>query len=106
MSALISIITITRNRASLIHRCIESIQKQTYRHYEHLIIDGNSEDNTEAVVNAYAVSDSHIKYIKLDKNHPIPQTYLIAYKACKGDYITSLDDDDEYYPNKIEQQLH
>jgi glycosyltransferase involved in cell wall biosynthesis len=54
-SPLVSIITITHNRANLIHRCIESIQKQTYTNYEHIIIDGASTDNTEEIVKSYQV---------------------------------------------------
>ena len=72
---LVSIITITLNRADLIHRCIESIQKQTYSNFEHIIVDGNSTDNTEEVVKSY--KDPRIKYIKLkvpkpSKKQPIP----------------------------------
>lgn len=50
---LVSIITITYNRGDLIHRCIESIQRQTYDNYEHIIIDGNSTDNTKEIVESY-----------------------------------------------------
>ena len=49
---LVTILTDTKNRAGLISRCIESIQKQTYQNYEHIIADGGS-DNTEEVVIAY-----------------------------------------------------
>lgn len=99
---LVSIITITYNRADLIHRCIESVQKQTYDNYEHIIADGNSSDNTESVVNGY--NDPHIKYIKLDKNGCAYQLRCGA-DVAKGKYITFLDDDDEYLPEKIEKQV-
>ena len=49
---LVTILTDTKNRAGLISRCIESIQKQTYQNYEHIIADGGS-DNTEEVVMVY-----------------------------------------------------
>ena len=99
---LVSIITITYNRADLIHRCIESIQKQTYRNYEHIIADGNSSDNTEEVVNSY--NDPHIKYLKLNRNGCSFQLRSGA-DIAKGKYITFLDDDDEYLPEKIEKQV-
>lgn len=99
---LVSIITITYNRADLIHRCIESIQKQTYQNYEHIIVDGNSSDNTEDVVKSY--KDYHINYIKLtDKG---PQLQMKAgSSAAQGKYVSFLDDDDEYLPEKIEKQV-
>lgn len=100
---LVSIITITYNRCDLIHRCIESIQKQTYQNYEHIIIDGNSSDETEAVVNSY--NDSHIVYRKLETRGPEVQMRA-GSKIARGKYITFLDDDDEYLPEKIEKQVN
>lgn len=99
---LVSIITITLNRADLIHRCIESIQRQTYTNYEHIIVDGNSDDNTEEVVLAY--NDPHIRYIKLDRRGPEVQMRA-GSSVAKGKYITLLDDDDEYLPEKLEKQV-
>lgn len=99
---LVSIITNTLNRADLIHHCIESIQKQTYQNYEHIIVDGNSTDNTEEVVNSY--NDPHIKYLKLDKSGPQIQMRAGADVAT-GKYVTFLDDDDEYLPTKLEKQV-
>ena len=101
-NSLVTILTATRNRAGLIHRCIESIQKQTYRNYEHIIIDGSSEDNTEEVVKSY--KDSHIKYIKLSEYGPEIQMKA-GFEASTGSLIAFLDDDDEYLPDKIEKQV-
>lgn len=99
---LVSILTNTYNRADLIHVCIESIQKQTYQNYEHIIVDGNSTDNTEEVIRAY--NDPHIKYVKLDKRGPQIQMRAGA-DIAKGKYVAFLDDDDEYLPDKIEKQV-
>ena len=99
---LVSIITITRNRANLIQRAIESIQNQTYENFEHIIVDGNSEDNTHEVVKSYG--DERINYIKLSQYGPIIQLKA-GIEVAKGKYITFLDDDDEYSPTKIEKQV-
>lgn len=101
-SPLVSIITNTLNRADLIHRCIESIQNQTYQNYEHIIVDGNSTDNTEEIVRSY--QDPHIKYIKLDTRGPQLQMRAGA-NIARGKYVTFLDDDDEYLPTKIQKQV-
>lgn len=100
---LVSVLTITYNRADLIPRCIESIQRQTFRDYEHIIVDGNSTDNTAEVVLSY--KDDHIKYIKLDKKGPAVQMEA-AFNASVGDLVTFLDDDDEYLPEKLEKQVN
>ena len=98
---LVTIITNTKNRANLISRCIESIQKQTYQNYEHIIADGGT-DNTKQVVEVY--NDPHIKYISVPVGGPVAQTRE-AFKISKGDFVTFLDDDDEYTPEKLEKQL-
>lgn len=99
---LVSIITITYNRGDLIHRCIESIQRQTYDNYEHIIVDGNSTDDTKEIVESY--NDPHIKYIKLDTRGPQVQMEA-GSRIAKGKYVTFLDDDDEYLPEKIAKQV-
>ena len=101
-SPLVSIITNTLNRADLIHKCIESIQKQTYKNYEHIIVDGNSSDNTEEVVKSY--NDNRIKYVKLDTCGPQKQMRAGA-DVASGKYITFLDDDDEYLSTKLQKQV-
>lgn len=98
----VSILTITYNRADLIHRCIESVQSQTFQDYEHIIADGGSSDNTEEVVLSY--NDPHIKYIKLQNRGPEFQMRE-AFKLSTGQYITFLDDDDEYLPDKLEKEV-
>ena len=95
---LVSIITITYNRGDLIHRCIESIQRQTYDNYEHIIVDGNSTDNTKEIVESY--NDKHIKYIKLDNRGPQIQMEA-GSRIAIGNFVTFLDDDDVYLPDKI-----
>lgn len=99
---LVSIITVTRNRAKLISRCIESIQRQEYDNYEHIIIDGNSSDNTQEVVLSY--NDSRISYKKLHTyGHKVQlQT---AFDMSHGEYIAFLDDDDEYTTSGLKQRV-
>lgn len=98
---LVTIITNTRNRAHLLGRCIESIQRQTYQNYEHIISDGCSTDNTEDLVRSY--NDPHIKYIRVEGG-PVAQMRE-AFALSRGEYITFLDDDDEYRPEKLQKQL-
>ena len=100
---LVSVITVTRNRSELIGSCIESIQRQSYKNFEHIIVDGASEDNTKEIIESYG--DDRIVYIQLEENLPISRTIWYAFEQSKGDYITFLDDDDEYLPHKIEKQV-
>lgn len=103
MNPKVSIITITRNRADLLARCIKSIQSQTFSDYEHVIVDGASTDNTQLLVESY--NDSHITYVRLKENLSLCDCWQIALDTYKGDYLTFLDDDDEYLPTKLEKQV-
>lgn len=101
---LVTVITITRNRAGLIGRCIKSIQSQTYTNYEHIIVDGASTDNTEEVVKSF--NDTRIRYIKTSEEQSAHTVcYDIAFSKTRGKYLCFLDDDDEYLPTKIEKQV-
>ena len=58
---LISIITPFKNTSQFIAQCIESIQMQTEQHWELLIVDDHSTDNSFNIVKRYAVKDPRIK---------------------------------------------
>ncbi len=100
---LVSVITITRNRAQLIGRCISSVLCQTYTNIEHIIVDGASDDETDDVVASF--DDKRVHYIKLESNWPIVDTINHGFQNSHGLYITFLDSDDEYVPSKIEEQV-
>ena len=104
MNPRVSIITITRNRAVLLARCIESVQAQTYKDYEHIIVDGASTDNTEETVLSY--NDSHIRYYRMEPERSSRRdSWLFAFATYRGEYLSFLDDDDEYLPTKLEKQV-
>ena len=50
---LISIITVVKNSESTIERCVESVINQSYDNIEYIIINGNSSDNTNNVLEKY-----------------------------------------------------
>lgn len=101
---LVSIMTITRNRANLIDDAINSVLNQSYNNIEYIIVNGASNDNTIDVVNNF--KDKRIILINLDENYSLFKTMQLGFGKSQGDYITFLDDDDEYLPTKIEKQLN
>jgi glycosyltransferase involved in cell wall biosynthesis len=102
-NSLVSVIIPTYNRANLVQRAIKSVLNQTYKNIEIIVVDDGSEDNTEEVVRAF--NDERIKYIRNKENKGVAASRNIGLKFSKGEYITFLDSDDEFLPEKIEKQL-
>ena len=89
----ISIITITFNAADTISKCLESVQSQTYREIEHIIVDGLSSDNTLAIVNKF----NHISTIISEPDNGIYDAINKGILAATGDIIGLLNADDIFY---------
>lgn len=101
---LVSVVGTTRNRARLLPRSIESALNQTYNNIEIIIVDGESTDNTKEVVDFYISKDNRVKYLYRE-NRSGAYCLNEGFRAAKGKYIAVLDDDDEFYPTKIEKQV-
>lgn len=103
--ALVSVITAAYNCSSTIGETIESVIAQTWENWEMLIVDDCSTDNTAEIVNAYALRDPRIKYIKLEKNSGSAIARNTAIANAKGKYIAILDSDDLWHPHKLKKQI-
>jgi glycosyltransferase involved in cell wall biosynthesis len=98
----VSIITPTYNRAHVLTRALDSVFAQTYKHWEYLIIDDGSTDNTRALVSS--VRDKRVRYLYKDNGGPSKaRNYGIEH--AKGRWIMYLDSDDELLPKCIETML-
>lgn len=103
---LISIITPCYNAAAVIAETIESVLAQTYQNWELLICDDCSTDNSVAVIKSYCEKDSRIKLYSTPKNTGTPaEPRNIALNNAKGEFIAFLDADDQWFPNKLEEQI-
>jgi len=98
----ISAIITTFNRANFLKKAIRSALNQTFKDFELLILDNNSTDETETVVKGFP--DKKIKYIK-HRPLNISQARNLGIKEAKGKYIAFLDDDDDWLPNKLKDQI-
>ena len=101
----VSIIIPVLNEERYIAQCIDSILQQTYptEKIEVLIIDGNSTDNTRAIVEKY--SNHFPEIIKIISNEKRIQSCAmnIGIKEAKGKYIIRLDAHADYADNYIEE---
>ena len=102
---LVSIITPSYNSAQFIAQTINSVLAQTYTHWELLITDDCSTDDTCAIVERYAVNDKRIKLLRLSTNQGAGVARNSSIKRAQGRYIAFCDSDDCWYPDKLEKQL-
>lgn len=106
----VSVIIPTFGRDSyFLLRAIESIKNQTYKNIEVIIVDDNSPNSdyrltTEKTMKKFN-SDSSVIYYRNDKNMGGSEARNNGIGIATGDFITFLDDDDEYLSSKVENQL-
>lgn len=103
---LISIITPTYNHASYISACIESLQRQTYSHWEQIIIDDGSPDSTAQVVVPY-LSDPRITYIRQENRGIwcLAENYNAALRMSRGSLVAILEGDDLWPQDRLATQV-
>ncbi len=107
----VSVVIPTYKRdVSLVSRALSSVQNQTYKNLEIIVVD-DSPDSFEKrqevcayVLNA-AKADSRVIYLKNEKNLGGSLARNRGIDVATGEYITFLDDDDEYKPQKVEKQV-
>lgn len=102
---LISVVIPTYNRYKELIRALESVKNQTYKNLEVIIIDDNVDQKLSKKIEILIKNKyNNYIYIKNQENIGGALSRNKGIEIAKGKYISFLDDDDEYYPNKIEEQ--
>ena len=106
---LVSIIIPTYRSTYTLKRAIDSCLIQTYKNIEVIVVDDNSPDSryrlsTEKIMSKY-IGDERVVYIKHKRNMNGSAARNTGFYHSTGDFICLLDDDDYFYPNKIEKQI-
>ena len=94
----ISIITVTKNSEKFLLQNILSVRSQKYKNFEHIIVDGNSKDETIKIINSYKRG---IKLIKNKNDKGLYHAMNVGIKKSSGDIIGILNSDDIYYKNTL-----
>lgn len=113
---LVSVCVGTYNRAELLTtRCLPSILGQTYRNLDVIVVGDACTDDTFERLKAFR--DKRLRYVNLEQRGVYPENprfrWMVAgtksvnhaLGMAQGDFITHLDDDDEYLPDRIEKLL-
>lgn len=103
---LLSVIMPVFNGEKYLSETIESILNQTFTDFELLILNDNSTDSTQAIIESYQQKDSRIRVIVKDVNVGPANLRNEGFSLSKGEYIALMDADDIALPSRFEKQIH
>ncbi|TDT67877.1 GT2 family glycosyltransferase [Hypnocyclicus thermotrophus] len=103
----VSIVIPTYKRADYLERLLLSIKKQSFKDYEIIIIDDNSPNYNEykIVIDKYSNQFNEFRFLRNKKNRGAPYSRNRGISQAKYDFIALVDDDDEWFPTKLENQI-
>ena len=105
MSPLISVILPTRDRAARLPAAIESVRSQSLQDLELIIVDDASTDETPDLITAAVEADTRISTLRIQASHGVAAARNAAIGIATGEYLAFIDDDDRWWPRKLEAQL-
>ena len=97
----ISIVIPAYNAAACIETALHSVQKQTHRDWEVLVVDDCSRDDTREVVRRWALADDRIRLIEQPQNGGPAVARNAGFDAARGDWIALLDADDAWAEDRL-----
>ncbi|MBC8256464.1 MAG: glycosyltransferase family 2 protein [Candidatus Marinimicrobia bacterium] len=100
---LVSIIIPTFNRPDILSDTIKNVLEQSWKNTQIIFIDDGTSGKSKEIIQSF--SDSRILYKKTNENLGCAGARKIGVQISEGDYITFLDDDDEWKKNYLIHQL-
>jgi glucosyl-dolichyl phosphate glucuronosyltransferase len=99
----ISVVVCTYNRADLLERCLESLEKQILEQacFEVLIVDNNSTDGTKSVADRFCHNNGCFRYL-FEGTQGLSHARNRGWKEASGDYVGYIDDDAKAAPEWLE----
>jgi len=98
----VSLITVTYNTATYLPHCIESVLNQTYPDIEYILIDGNSTDGTQEIIQAH---EDRLAYWVSEPDTGIYDAMNKGIRQATGDMIGMLNADDFYVNPSVIQNV-
>lgn len=100
MSELITVVVCVKNGASFLAQALASLEAQTHRPLEVLVVDGGSTDGSRAI----AEGCSLCRWLP-QQGETLPDAYNTGIRQARGEWIAFLSHDDLYRPDKLTHQL-
>lgn len=99
---LVSVVLPTHNRVTLLRDAIASVVAQTYRHWELIVVDDGSTDDTPEVLSA--ITDHRVRPVRIVHSGNASVARNVGIAAARGSHVAFQDDDDVWLPDKLERQ--
>lgn len=104
---LVTIITSNYNRREVLYRCMKSIEAQTFRDIEYIVVDNGSTVSFDDVMEKF-MEEATIPVMFIKRNNGIGRQTgrNSAIRRARGEYLAMIDSDDEYLPDGIEKLVN
>lgn len=96
---LVSFVLVNWNYARYVGQCIDSIIAQDYPHFECIVVDNGSTDDSLEVIERHIKKDTRFKIVKLTKNLGQLGGMFAGIRLSKGPFVVMVDADDVLFPN-------
>jgi polysaccharide pyruvyl transferase CsaB len=101
---MVTIVLPAYNGADMIGEAIETVLNQTYSHFELIIINDGSKDETGAIADDYARRDSRIRVVH-QENRKIPRTLSRGFQMARGEFLTWTSCDNRMKPDFLARMV-
>ena len=100
----VSVLMSVYNSARYLSQALESIQRQTFRDFEFIIIDDGSTDASREIIERYAASDARIR-LSSRPNTGLTRALNEGLAQCRGQFVARMDGDDIALPTRFARQV-
>jgi glycosyltransferase involved in cell wall biosynthesis len=98
----ITVYIVTKNRLSQLKDAIQSVEAQTYRDFELIVVDDGSTDGSPEYLRTFNPPFAY-RYFLNGVSLGAPKARNTAIHHADGEFITGLDDDDEFFPIRLQE---
>ena len=101
----VSVVMPLYNAERFLRRPVESVLAQSHGELELVVVDDGSTDGGADLVDNYARGDARVRLVRGGRNRGVAAARNHAIELARGRYVTFLDSDDWWHPDKLRRQL-
>lgn len=94
---LVSIVTPAYNDGEYLPTCLRSVREQEYPNVEHIVVDGDSDDDTVRILESEGMENDSLRYVS-EPDGGMYDAIEKGFNMAEGDILAWLNADDRYFP--------